>query len=285
MPRHRRPAARATALLAAAAAALAAALLVPAAAAAAPAASYLRLAHLSPDTPTVDVYVTSVSDPAASFTVPGVGYGAVSPYRTVEAGTYTVSMRPAGASASSPPVISTTVQATAGTAHTVAGVGMSSTLGLAVLDDSLAVPPPGNASVRVINASVAVPQVDVGPPGGPAWAGGVKFGTTTDYRNVPLGATTLQVGAAGKPPVTLPVTLDANSVYSVILVDRSGTLDTQVHRDSTGAAVVPAGGVETGFGGAAGPSAGFAAGVAAAVAALVLAGGTFLVRRTTSRTR
>ena len=39
--------------------------------------SYLRLAHLSPDTPNVDVYVASVSDPAKSFVVPGVGYGAV----------------------------------------------------------------------------------------------------------------------------------------------------------------------------------------------------------------
>ena len=43
--------------------------------------AYLRLAHLSPDTPKVDVYVASVADPGNSIVVPGVGYGAVSPYR------------------------------------------------------------------------------------------------------------------------------------------------------------------------------------------------------------
>ena len=60
----------------------------------------LRLAHLSPDTPPVDVYVESVSDPAAKLTLRGVGYGAVSDYQSVAPGSYTVSMRQAGAAAS-----------------------------------------------------------------------------------------------------------------------------------------------------------------------------------------
>ena len=64
--------------------------------------SYLRLAHLSPDTPKVDVYVASVADPARSFVVPGVGYGAVSPYQPLPAGSYVISMRGAGAPADSP---------------------------------------------------------------------------------------------------------------------------------------------------------------------------------------
>ena len=52
-------------------------LALPGAAAAAPAdeGSYLRLAHLSPDTPSVDVHLASVGDPSVSFVVPGVGYG------------------------------------------------------------------------------------------------------------------------------------------------------------------------------------------------------------------
>ena len=68
--------------------------------------AYVRLAHLSPDTPNVDVYVSSVADPRDSFVVPGVGYGAVSPYRALAPGSYVVSMRGAGAAADSPPVIS-----------------------------------------------------------------------------------------------------------------------------------------------------------------------------------
>ena len=56
----------------------------------------LRLAHLSPDTPAVDVYVDSVADPGdgtALITVPGVGYGTISDYQDVPEGVYTVSLR------------------------------------------------------------------------------------------------------------------------------------------------------------------------------------------------
>ena len=69
----------------------------------------LRLAHLSPDTPAVDVYVDAVADPASRITLEGVDYGTVSDYQDVPPGTYTVSMRQAGASPDTPPVLSTTV--------------------------------------------------------------------------------------------------------------------------------------------------------------------------------
>ena len=61
--------------------------------------AYLRLAHLSPDTPTVDVYVDSADDPSRSFVVPGVGYGVVSQYQPLPPGSYVIGMRPAGAPA------------------------------------------------------------------------------------------------------------------------------------------------------------------------------------------
>ena len=76
--------------------------------------AYLRLAHLSPDTPTVDVYVDSAADPSRSFVVHGVGYGAVSQYQPLPPDSYVISMRPAGADAATPPVISATVDARSG---------------------------------------------------------------------------------------------------------------------------------------------------------------------------
>ena len=84
----------------------------------------LRLAHLSPDTPAVDVYVDSVADPDAGIVLSGVAYGAVSDYQDVPPGEYTVSMREAGAGAGAPPVLSTTVEVGEGSARTVAGVGL-----------------------------------------------------------------------------------------------------------------------------------------------------------------
>ncbi len=151
--------------------------------------SYLRLAHLSPDTPDVDVYVSSVADPARTFVVPAVGYGAVSPYRPVPPDAYVVSMRAAGSPAGSPPVISTTVDARPGAAYTVAGVGPSVGLGLSVLTDRLDIPAPGRATVRVINAAATAPSVDVGPLGGQPWAAQRAFRHRHPLRRTSRSAT------------------------------------------------------------------------------------------------
>ena len=72
---------------------------------------------------------------------------------------------------------------------------------------------------------------------------------------------------------TVPLTLEQNSSYTVLLVDKGNGLEPQVKRDSTGVGTVPTGGVNTGLGGAAGPDplllAG-AAGAALLVAALAV---------------
>ena len=241
--------------------------------------AYVRLAHLSPDTPNVDVYVDSLSDRSRSFVVPGVGYGAVSPYRALPAGTYVVSMRAAGAPASSAPVISTTVEAQAGGAYTIAGVGPAATLGLSVLTDKLTIPAAGRASVRVINAAVTVPSADIGPAGKPAWASGVKFGSQTDYVDVGLGQWVCEVSSDGKTVAQLAVDLKSNSVYTVLLVDKGSGLQAELYTDSTGSSVVPVGSVETGFGGTApGSSPSLSAGTATAAAMLLATVGALLGR-------
>lgn len=247
------------------------ALLCAPVAAAQPATAYLRLAHLSPDTPNVDVYVDSVSDASRSFVVPGVGYGAVSEYRAIPADAYVVSMRGEGAAADSPPVISTTVDARPGRAYTIAGVGRSVDLGLTVIDDDLQPPPPGRADVRVVNAALTAPTVDVALTGQPAWAQDVRFGTATAYTDVPVGEWVCEVTPEGGAAVRLPVTLDASSSYTVLLVDRGDGLTTELYRDSTGSAVVPAGGVATGRVATAVLPMGI--GILAAMLALVLLGG------------
>lgn len=277
----------AAALLAAALVALLAVLLaVPAAAAPGAAAqadrAFLRLAHLSPDTPQVDVYVDSASDPARSFVVPGVGYGAVSEYRDVAADAYVVSMRAAGAAPDSPAVIATTVDARPGQAYTIAGVGMSAELGLAVLPDDLDAPAEGRADVRVVNAATTAPTVDVALRGQPAWASDVRFGTATEYTEVPVGNWVCEVTPEGGASVRLPVALDATSTYTVLLVDRGDGLTTELIRDSAGSAVVPTGGVATGLGGAAPVPAPVVVALVSGVLVLVLLAGAAarrLVRR------
>lgn len=233
----------------------------------------LRLAHLSPDTPAVDVYVQAVADPAASITLEGVSYGTISDYQDVPPGAYTVSMREAGADPATPPVLSTTVDVGGSTARTVAGVGLFADLGLAIIDDALDTPPPGQARVRVLAGAANAESLDVGFADGSVVADGLDFATTSDYVDVPAGSTTLQVAPAGGEPTELPVDLAAGSVYSLVVLDDNGSLTVQPVLDAASTGAVPQGGVETGAGGTAGtgPSAGLAAlAVGSAAAALAL---------------
>lgn len=212
----------------------------------------LRLAHLSPDTPQVDVYVDNVADPDAGLTLPGVGYGTVSDYQDVGPGTYTVSMRPAGADPEDPPVLSTTVEVGANDARTVAGVGPYADLGLEVMDDDLGLPPEGQARMRVIAAAALAETVDVALADGTPVATGLEFARTSEYVDVPAADASLRLTAAGGSPSELDVEVAAGSVYSVLVLDREGGgLEVRSVLDAASATVVPAGSVDAGAGGSA----------------------------------
>lgn len=228
----------------------------------------LRLAHLSPDTPAVDVYVDSVADPDVGITLESVGYGTVSEYQSVPPGTYTVSMRAAGADPATPPVLSTTVEVAADSARTVAGVGLFADLGLEIIEDSLDMPSSGQARMRVLAAASNAQTLDVALADGTSVATGLAFASTSEYVDVPAGSTTLQVSAGGEPPTDLPVELEAGAVYSVLVLDEpDGGLTVRPVLDAASPGVVPVGGVETGAGGTAG------GGVPAGVVALALGAG------------
>ena len=228
---------------------------LPAASAApalAPDTGLVRMMHLSPDTPSVDAYIDSVSAPGTGVVLPGVSYGDVSAYQTVPAGTYTVSARGAGADPSSPPVLATTVTVTGGTATTIAGVGYFAELGFAVLPDDLTLPPAGQSRARVINAAATGSPVDLSLGTDTTLARGLSFADNTDYVDIPGGAETLQVAPGNGTPSDLPVDLAAGSVYTVLVLDRSsGGLSVSAELDAASPGVVPVGGVEAGAGGAA----------------------------------
>ena len=260
--------------------------------AAQPGDSYLRLAHLSPDTPKVDVYVASVSDPSQSFVVPGVGYGAVSAYQPLPSGSYVISMRGAGAPADSPAVISTSVDARPGGAYTVAGLGPSAALGLSVLTDKLEHPGgrqgqrPGDQRVgqRAERRRRPGQRAGLGRPGQVRHRHAVR-------RRAAGHLESEGVRAGRRPELTTPCELDANSVYTVLLVDRGGSLTTELLTDSAGSKVLPNGGVNAGYGGSVGrfdadPALLLAGGLVAVVAAAAgLAGLAALDRAEPARDR
>ena len=263
------------ALLALTAGLLAAGLLAaaaPAASAAAHAATattagWIRLAHLSPNTPPVDVYLYSFGDPKAKTVLRHVGYGDVSPYMKVASGQYSVAMRGAGAKPGSPPVLSTSVHIAAGAAYTVAGLGPAKALRLAVLHDRLTTPK-GKSLVRVIQASLRDHKVTV-TAGSQVLAHQLGFGEVTRYRAARAGTWTVHV-AGGAGMATQPVTLAAGTFHTLVVLDGAGgRLMIDNLQDAAGSAIMPHGGVATGLGGTApGPAPSPAPWAAAAAAGL-----------------
>ena len=235
---------------------------VPAtAAAAAPASSgygWVRLAHLSPNTPAVDVYLYS--------------YGMVSPYEKVAHGEYTVAMRAAGAGPSTKPVLSTNLMVHPGHAYTVAGMGPEKELRLQVLDDRLSTPK-GKALVRVIQASLKQHHVTV-RAGHRMLANDLAFASVTGYTTARPGSWPVHA-TGGTESWSGTEQLTAGSIHTLVVLDTASGLEVTSLMDAAGSGAMPAGGAATGLGGTAprpaAPAlpwlAGLAAGLLAAAAA------------------
>jgi hypothetical protein len=237
------------AALAAVTAVLAAAAMLAVAAPAAAAASvgYVRLAHLSPDTPPVDVYLRSQDGAMREQVFPGVGYGQMSDYLSLPVGGYAVAMRQAGAEPASRPVLTTQVVVEEGEAYTVAGVGRFSGLGLRVLSDDLTLPAGNKAKIRIIQASVQAPALDIAVVDGAQIGDAVAFASTTDYREVDAGTWTVRLEPTGGTarPRTVDCALDQGNVYSLLILDgENGALRGELRRDAGRDGPVPQGGTK-----------------------------------------
>lgn len=225
-----------------------------AAPAATPGNATIRTAHLSPDTPGVDVYLNAFSGGTTRLLVPGESYGGVSKYTSIKAGIYTVSMRKHGAPASSPAVLSWTLDAKAGYAYTAAAVGTGAKLRGTVLNDDLTPPPAGKARVRLIQAASAAPTATVVAVHGPVLAKNTKFATATGYAQVPAGTWPLMAESATTPALTTngSVSVPAGSVTSILLLDkRGGGVQLRTVLDAAAAVTAPKGPVPAGGGGTA----------------------------------
>jgi hypothetical protein len=216
----------------------------------------VRFAHLSPDTPAVDVALAPLPpDGTAPLTDPGpdvatdLRYGAVSAYAPVSPGSYAVSLRAAGTPRSTPPRLTARIDVPAGAARTVALGGLFADLSLRSLPDDLTAPTDGRARVRVLAAASSVPSVELRLDGGPALATGLPFGHAGDPVEAPAGPARVRVEGADP----LPIDLRPGSVDTLLVLDAAGGGSTvRVVQDAAGPTVTPVGAVEAGGGGTAG---------------------------------
>jgi uncharacterized protein DUF4397 len=246
---------------------------------------WIRLAHLSPNTPPVDVYLYSFGNSHAMIVLHHVAYGTVSPYEKVTAGEYTVAMRGLNASPTSQPVLSASVHITAGGAYTVAGMGPAKGLRLQVIPDRLTTPP-GKSLVRVIQASLRYQKITV-DANHRTLAKNINFAHVTDYVSTPPGSFNVHfagMGAKGSSDISLA----AGTIHTLVVLDATHSgLQIANLEDAAGSAVPPSGGADTGLGGTApapAPSPVLWVGLVAA-GALIATAGAYRMRKVRSIAR
>jgi hypothetical protein len=177
----------------------------------------VRVAHLSPDAPNVDVYVDD--DPVLE----DVPFGTVSDYLELATGTYRVRVVPAGEDPEEA-VVDEDVELVAGD-FTAAAIGElaeeNQPFELAVFEDDNSDPGDDTARVGVLHASPDAPAVDVVPAGSDdAIVEDLEFGER-EYVEVPTDAYRLCIYAAGdREDAVFGVDADVagNTVHSAFAV-------------------------------------------------------------------
>lgn len=178
----------------------------------------VRVMHASPDAPAVDVYVNG------NVVLSDVPFKAISDYLMLDAGSYDLGIKPAGAAAADPYVLEANgVAVAAGKAYTVAATGLLANISFTILADNPKAES-DTAKLRVVHFSPDAPAVDVGLKGTPpadALIKGLEFPKASAYLDVPGGTYDVEVRPAGTDQVALDLagtTLQDGKNYSVFAV-------------------------------------------------------------------
>lgn len=155
----------------------------------------VRVVHLSPDAPAVDVAVNGTVAVSAASYLDATGY------LTVPAGDARITVTPAGTT--SPVVIDATVPLGVGASYTIAATGFLADIQPLVLVDDRGTS--GQAKVRFVHTSPDAPAVDVAVTDGPVLFGGTPFRGASQYASVDGGTYDLEVRVAGTTTVALPL--------------------------------------------------------------------------------
>jgi hypothetical protein len=175
----------------------------------------LRVAHLSPDAPNVDVYVDE------SAVLEDVSFGTVSDYLALEPGAHTVEITAAGEPDTS--VFQGEVSLEEGQAYTAAAIGEVGEMGdqpfeVLVLEDDTSSPSSDTDRIRLLHASPDAPAVDVTVASGDVLFDGIAYGESSTVE-VPAGDYTLEIredteGNDGDVVAEFDVSLTGGVAYS-----------------------------------------------------------------------
>jgi transforming growth factor-beta-induced protein len=175
----------------------------------------IRVAHLSPDTPAVDVYV----DGEAAIT--DLAFGSITDFVTLPAGSYELAVAPAGTSIEDAAIGPAAFDLPANTFITVAAIGSleAGTLTPAVIAEEFAGLAEGSARVTVFHAIEDAPAVDI-RAGNAAVISMLAYpGTMVDEAGDPNdGVFTIDV-----PAGTYDLAVVPSGATEPVVIDLSGT--------------------------------------------------------------
>lgn len=165
----------------------------------------IRVAHFSPDTPRVEVFLNG--QPSG---IQILSYGEVSGWVELPAGTYSIAVAPEGGTVADAAIGPANFRLGAGAWITVAATGSLSggTLRANVISEDYSAIAAGNARVTVFHGIPDAPAVDVILPDGTAIVSNLRYGRAATL-TVPAGVYDLAVVAAG---TTSPAVLDLRGV-------------------------------------------------------------------------
>ena len=177
----------------------------------------VRVAHMSPDAPAVDVLINEET------VVENLSFGNVTDYLTLAPGEKNVTIATAGEE--STVVFSDEITFDAGTNYTVAATGevtegAETTFEPVVFEDDFTVPGPDEASVRLAHVAPDAPAVDVTiAETNETLFDNVTFQNATEYVNVPAGDYTLEIrgdteGNDGDVVAEFDVSVEGGEVYT-----------------------------------------------------------------------
>jgi len=182
--------------------------------------THVRVAHLSPDTPAVDVYVDGAK------VIENLTFNSITGWIELSADSYSVAVAPTGTSVADAAIGPATLGFGGGEWTTVAATGSLSagTLGPAIIKEDIGALAPTDTFVTVFHGIEDAPAVDVILPDGTVVVSNLAFGQSASL-TIPEGGYDLQVVPTG---ATEPVVIDLTGTtlfrQTYYFVAASGTL-------------------------------------------------------------
>lgn len=170
----------------------------------------LRLAHLGPNAPNVDVLLDG------ERLLTNVAFRTITEYAVLLPGSYRLRLTPAGQR--QPALAEITLALEAGQDYTVAALEAPGALSLLPLADDGSAPAAENAHVRFVHASPGAGAIDIAlANGGPVLVSNLGFAQASDYVTLPAGQYTFEVldtDTSARLSTLAVMTLNSGRVYT-----------------------------------------------------------------------